>query len=94
MLDYQKGRVLREKLLKKYEKHIYAITLKKDTVIPSFEVINTLRGAYRDIDIKIDELDFDREYMHENPFPSISRIRKQIDEDFDEVFRKICDFYD
>ncbi len=93
MLDYQKGRAFREELLKKYENHIYAITLRKDAVIPSFEVINTLRGAYRDIDIKIDELDFDREYIHENPFPSSNEISEQIYDDFEAVFRKVCSFY-
>lgn len=93
MLDYQKGRSFREELLKKYENQIYALTLKKDTVIPSFEVINTLKGAYRNIDIKIDELDFNREYIHENPFPKNGELRKQIEEDFEMVFRKVCDFY-
>lgn len=93
MLDYQKGRNFREKLLKKYEKHIYAITLKKDNIIPSFEVINTLRGAYRDIDIKIDELDFNREYTHENPFPTNDEIPEQVEKDFKTVFTKVCDFF-
>jgi len=93
MLDYQKERIFREELLKKNENHIYAITLKKDTIIPSFEVINTLKGAYRDIDIKIDELDFNREYTHENPFPLSNKLTPQIDEDFKVVFRKVCDFY-
>ena len=93
MLDYQKGRSFRETLLKKHENHIYAITLKKDTIIPSFEVINTLRGAYRDINITIDELDFNREYTHENPFPISNKLAPQIDEDFNLVFKKFCDFY-
>lgn len=93
MLDYQKGRGFREELLRKYENHIYAITLNKDTIIPSFEVINTLKGAYRDIDIKVDELDFNREYTHENPFELNNKVSKQIEEDFEAVFSKVCDFY-
>lgn len=93
MLNYQNGRIIREDFLKRYKDYIYAITLKKDTVIPSFEVINTLRGAYHDIDIKIDELDFDREYTHENPFPASNGMKEQIDADFEEVFRRVCDFY-
>lgn len=92
MLDYQKGRALREKLLKVYEKHFYAITLAQDTVIPSFEVTNTLKGAYRDINIKIYEFDFNREYTHENPFPSGNETSEQIEGDFNEVFEKVCDF--
>lgn len=93
MLDYQKLRDFRESLLKKYENDFYAITLKKDHVIPSFEVINTLQGAYRTINIKVDEFDFDREYTHENPFPENSKIANQINEDFESVFGKVCDFY-
>jgi hypothetical protein len=93
MLDYQKGRNFREELLKKYENQIYAITLKKDYVIPSFEVINTLKGAYRDIEIKVDELDFNRPYTHENPFPVSVKASKQIDKDFEMVFKKVCSFF-
>lgn len=93
MLNYQKGRTLREGLLKKYEKDIYAITLQKDTVIPSYEVINTLQGAYRDIAIKVDEMDFDRAYTHENPFPTDTKNNEQIQADFTEVFTKVCAFY-
>ncbi|MDW5290900.1 DUF6051 family protein [Formosa sp. PL04] len=93
MLDYQKKRVFREELLKKYEDQIYAITLKKDYVIPSFEVINTLQGAYRDINIKVDELDFDREYTHVNPFPPGKENDQQISKDFHLVFNKVCDFF-
>lgn len=93
MLDYQKMRCFREELFKKYEDQIYAITLKKDVVIPSYEVMNTLKGAYHDIDIKVDELDFDREYTHENPFPSNGKPSQEFTNDFDTVFNKVCDFF-
>lgn len=93
MLDYQKMREFRENLLKKYESDIYAITLIKDKVIPSFEVINTLKGAYRDINVKVDELDFNREYTHENPFPSNSKDEDQVNRDFNLVFDKVNTFF-
>lgn len=93
MLDYQKMRNFRESLFKKYEDQIYAITLKKDKVIPSFEVINTLKGAYRNVNIKIDELDFSREYTHENPFPDNKDQDTLVKQDFEFVFNKVCDFY-
>lgn len=92
MLDYQKMREIREKLLKRYEDQIYAVTLKKDDVIPSFEVMNTLKGAYRDINIAVDEIDFDRDYIHESPFPPNYHDSSQIDKDFELVFSKVCDF--
>ena len=92
MLDYQKMRPFREKLLKMYEQQIYAITLTKDKVIPSFEVMNTLKGAYRNIDIRMDEMDFDFDYIHENPFPTNVANSKQVDESFEAVFEKVCGF--
>lgn len=93
MLNFQKMRDFREGLLKKYEDQIYAITLKKDLVIPSFEVINTLKGAYRTININVEELDFDREYIHENPFNTGSTVSQQVDEDFELVFNKVSGFF-
>ncbi len=92
MLDYQKMRPFRESLLRKYEHQFYAITLAKDKVFPSFEVVNTLKGAYRDIDIELDEIDFEYSYIHENPFPSNAENSKQVDESFDIVFNKVCSF--
>jgi hypothetical protein len=92
MLDYQKMRETREVLLKKYEEQIYAITLKKDYVIPSFEVMNTLKGAYRDINIAVDEIDFDRDYIHENPFPANTADDEKVNADFEIVFKKVCEF--
>lgn len=92
MLDYQKMRPFREKLLKKYEHQIYGITLTKDEVIPSFEVINTLQGAYRDINIRMDEMDFNYDYIHENPFPTNVANSLQVDDCFEEVFVKVCEF--
>ena len=93
MLDYQKMRKHREKLLKRYEQQIYAISLTKDEVIPSFEIMNTLKGAYRDINIRMDEMDFDYDYIHENPFPTNVVDSKQVDESFEKVFEKVCDFF-
>lgn len=92
MLDYQKMRPFREKLLKKYEHQMYAITLTKDEVIPSFEVMNTLKGAYRNIDIRMDEMDFEYDYIHENPFPTKIANSLQVDECFEKVFKKVCAF--
>ncbi len=92
MLDYQKMRDYREGLLKKYEDQIYAISLKKDSVVPSFEIMNTLKGAYRDINIQVDEFDFDFSYTHENPFPVNSGVIEAVDEGFKKVFKKACDF--
>ncbi|NLP58427.1 DUF6051 family protein [Lutibacter sp. B1] len=92
MLEYQNMRVFREDLFKKVEDHIYAITLKNDTIIPSFEVINTLQGAFRNIDIKVDDFDFDYKYTHENPFPVDTPNTNLVDESFEYTFNKVCEF--
>lgn len=92
MLDYQKMRDFREALLRKYEHQFYTITLKQDQVIPSFEVMNTLTGAYRNINIAVDEMDFERQYTHENPFPPNAKNPAQVDDDFARVFDKVCAF--
>jgi hypothetical protein len=92
MLDYQKSRDFREELFRKSEDQIYAISLKKDDVIPTFEVMNTLQGAYRNIGIRVDEFDFDYKYTHENPFPSGSEDREKVDRNFLQVFDRFCEF--
>lgn len=92
LLDYRKMREFREKLFKQAENDFYAIALKKDVVIPTFEVINTLQGAFRDIHIKVDEFDFDYPYTHENPFPLNEKYESQVNLAFNEVFEKICSF--
>lgn len=92
MLDYHNMREFREALLRKFEKQIYAISLKKDSVIPSFEIMNTLNGAFRDIQIKVEELDFSYDYMHENPFPVNHKYSAKIDENFTNVFEKVGKF--
>jgi len=93
MLNYQKLREFREELFKGVEKQVYAITLKKDSVITTVEIINTLKGAFRNIDIPVEELDFNFNYTHENPFPVNSSESRMVDESFNLVFDKVCDFF-
>ena len=92
MMEFQKMRDFREELFKKYEDQIYSISLKRDTVIPSFEVINTLNGAFRDIRIPVEVMDFDYDYIHENPFPINHKNQDKVDAAFEKVFEKVTDF--
>jgi bisphosphoglycerate-dependent phosphoglycerate mutase len=55
--------------------------------------MNTLKGAYREIDIRMDEMDFEYDYIHENPFPTNVSNSQQVDESFDKVFEKVCEFF-
>ncbi|MDR0660865.1 MAG: DUF6051 family protein [Prevotellaceae bacterium] len=92
MLDYKVSSELRENAFRKLSSQIMAIGLKQDTVIPPYEIINTLQGKYRDIPIKVDMLDFSYKYKHEDPFPAIEKLRKETDEAFNSVFEFICKF--
>jgi hypothetical protein len=86
-------REFREGLFKSVEKQVYAISLKRDSVIPTFEIINTLKGASRNINIEVEELDFNCNYTHENPFPLNSSEAQTVNENFNMVFDKVCNFF-
>ena len=92
MLDYAKMRDFREGLFRRYAKDFYAISLKKDTVISSFEIINTLQGAFRDIPVPVEEFDFEHKYTHENPFPLNVSEAGLIDRNFEMIFEKVGKF--
>ena len=93
MLNYNEMREFRESLFSKYKNDFMAITLKKDSVIPPHEIINTLQGALRDIPIPVEVLDFPFPYTHINLFPFTGEKHKdQIDVEFRKVFEKISQF--
>ena len=93
MLEYKNRRHFREALFKKVENQIYAIALKGDSVFPTYEIENTLKGASRDINIKVEELDFPYSYSHENPFPMNKQESQNVEESLNIVFNKVCDFF-
>lgn len=92
MLNYSILLQHREGLFRNIAKDVLAITLEKDTVIPSYEVINTLQGTKRDIPIEVQVLNFPYEYRHEDPFPVSELIRNEVNKSFNDVFGKVADF--
>lgn len=68
MLLYHHYKELRESRLRGAARRIRAIALKRDTVVPPVEVMNTLKGEMRDINITVDIEDFLYPYSHVNPF--------------------------
>jgi hypothetical protein len=92
MLDYKGKREYREELFNRVNRDILAITLKKDSIIPSYEIINTLQGASRDIPIPVEVYDFPFNYNHVSPFPTTEKDRENIDEKFKMVFGRIAGF--
>lgn len=92
MLNYKELTQYREEIFRKMSDQFYAITLVKDEVVPAYEVINTLNGVCRDIPIRIETLDYPYKYIHEDPFPALTKIADEVDEQFRLTFDKISDF--
>ena len=92
MLDYKHLREYREETFKKIEKQVLAVTLKNDAVVPAYEIMNTLQGAARDINIPVEIYDFPYPYSHENPFPVNKPLEQEVDEKFNMIFNRITDF--
>jgi hypothetical protein len=92
MLDYKVLTKERENIFRAMSDRIYAITLEEDTVVPAYEVINTLQGIKRDIPVRVDTLDFPYKYKHEDPFPALTNIQNEVDEQFRKVFDLIVEF--
>ncbi|MDR0825394.1 MAG: DUF6051 family protein [Prevotella sp.] len=92
MLNYRSLTKEREARFRELSNQFYAITLKKDEVVPTYEVTNTLQGSLRDIPIRIEELDYPYKYIHEDPFPILPKIADEVDEQFRFTFDKFSDF--
>ncbi|NJK95758.1 MAG: hypothetical protein HC905_13360 [Bacteroidales bacterium] len=86
MLSYKTMRTVREEKLRTMANRIMAITLDKDTVVPPYEVVNTLQGVGRNIQVKVHSLDFPYDYKHEDPFPAVASGSERVNESFNEVF--------
>ena len=92
MLNYGKNLQFREKAFQRISKQTIAITLANDTVVPPYEVINTLQGITRNIPVRVEILDFSYDYKHEDPFPALKSIAPQVTFHFREVFDIASDF--
>jgi len=92
MLSYGVMSDMREERLRCLSDRLLAIGLKQDTVVPPYEIINTLQGKYRDIPSRVDVLDFPYPYKHEDPFPVLEKISDDVDAGFRRVFDTIGKF--
>jgi hypothetical protein len=86
MLNYGNMRKHREDIFRGISSRVMALTLADDTVVPPYEVINTMQGALRDIPIRVDILDFPYGYKHEDPFPALTSIASEVTVQFNRVF--------
>jgi len=93
MLGYGRYDNEREKSFQSYHSNLFVIALKNDSVIP----LNGIRLAFGEkfsASGSIRVLDFPYPYIHENPFPVISRkIDHEVDQAFRSVFEPIAEFF-
>lgn len=92
MLNYKTLTHYRDEKFRSMSSQFYAVTLAQDEVVPAYEVINTLKGTKRDIPIRVDILDFPYKYKHEDPFPALTKIADEVDNQFRITFDKISEF--
>lgn len=92
MLDYKVFTTYREEIFRKMADRIYAVTLAQDSVVPAYEVVNTLQGIKRDIPIRVDVMDYPYKYKHEDPFPVVENIADEVNKAFKETFDRIVEF--
>lgn len=93
MLLYHHHAEEREQRLKALEGRIYAVTLKKDIVIPPVEVLNVLKGRYRDVNIRVDIEDHSYPYTHVAPFSASYKYADEVDKDFKSFIDKVSSFF-
>lgn len=92
MLDYRAMMEYREQKFREIEHQVLAIALRKDTVIPAYEIVNTLQGTQRDIRIPVEILDYPYEYIHELPFPTQHAPEEEVEKAFRQTFEKVAGF--
>jgi hypothetical protein len=91
MLSFGKYHHYREHFFRNAENRIAAVTLKKDTVIPTLGVKEALgeKCAGR----MLEELDFPYAYSHQIPFPAHNRVMPEmVQQCFSEIFDRAAAF--
>ena len=92
MLNYHHFKPQREKRIREIRERMFAVALLKDDVVPPAEVLNTLKGDFRDLDTPVDVLDFSHPYSHINPFPLTEKHAEATDIAFRRVMDKAAGF--
>ncbi|HMQ78585.1 MAG TPA: DUF6051 family protein [Ignavibacteria bacterium] len=92
MLLYHHFKELREGRLRQISARIRSAALKHDSVVPPVEVMNTLQGEMRDIDITVDIEDFPYPYSHVNPFSPAEKHSIETNNAFVKIMDKASEF--
>ncbi len=86
MLSLHRNREMREERLRNIGTRIKAVALRNDEVIPPGEVLNTLKGDFRDLPAEVEVVDFPFDYTHIIPFPLKSSLKYEVSEAFESIF--------
>lgn len=93
MIAPDRCRSLRERIFQNRKENIFAISMKKDRVIPSAGISRALMGTGKQPPSNMEVLDFPSASIHEMPFPvNKESLRKQVDDTFEKVFSKAAAF--
>lgn len=93
MLRYYHFQENRENRFKELEGKIKSINLMKDEIAPPVEALNTLQGAYRNIAIEVDVIDYPFNYSHMIPFPLTMKNAEEVTASFELTMDKMIEFY-
>jgi len=91
MLSSHRLKKIREDRFREIGTRLAALALIQDEVIPPGEVLNTLKGDFRDMPAKVEVLDFPFTYSHVTPFPQQKNIENEVDKAFQQVFSMAAD---
>ena len=93
MLGYGRYDNEREKSFQSYHSNLFILALKNDSVIP-LGGIKQAFGEKFSRSGRIRVIDFPYPYIHENPFPVLSRkIDHEVDQAFRSVFEPVAEFF-
>jgi hypothetical protein len=93
MLGYGRYKKERERTFQSYYSNLLVMALKKDQVIPLSGIRHAFGDKFSHSD-RIQVVDFPYPYIHENPFPVLSRkIDHEVDLAFRSVFLPVAGFF-
>ncbi|MDR1608468.1 MAG: DUF6051 family protein [Deltaproteobacteria bacterium] len=92
LLNYRVDRLYREERFRELANRVYGLAMAQDEVVPPYEIIGTLRGTQRDINIPVDIVDCPYPTQHEDPFPVAGPNKEVAKIWLDKVLRMAAEF--
>jgi hypothetical protein len=94
MMSPDRFRSLRESMFRFFNRDIFILGLKNDSVIPCQATAETFTGVKNKVPSNMEICDPPYPYYHENPFPfKLTQHALSIDNFFEKVFMKAAEFF-